>query len=41
MGGEPEVMWRSDAFCLTTSIRICAKSKFMGLLRIGRSPCDL
>ena len=22
IGGEPEVRWRSDAFCLTTSMRI-------------------
>ena len=30
IGGEPEVRWRSDAFCLTTSMRISEKSKFMG-----------
>ncbi len=30
IGGEPEVRWRSDAFCLTTSMRMSEKSKFMG-----------
>ena len=37
IGGAPAVMWRSDAFCLTTSMRISEKSKFMGRLCIGRS----
>ena len=31
MGGAPAVMWRSDAFCLTTSRRMSEKSKFIDL----------
>src|SRR3954451_9693303 len=41
IGGEPEVRWRSDAFCLTTSIRMSEKSKFMGDRCIGRARGDL